>query len=104
MQLASIMAGSEGHGLSEDQLFELVVCAAIGQAVRQYASAHAALVATRLLPGYYDLDEQSLRDRWTAGESLARITRVEDKPWGMREFALADVDNNLLRIGAPLKR
>jgi len=72
--------------------------------VRDADAAHAALVATRLLPGYYDLDEQSLRDRWTAGESLARITRVEDKPWGMREFALADVDNNLLRIGAPLKR
>lgn len=30
-------------GLSEDQIFEIVVCAAIGQATRQYDSANAAL-------------------------------------------------------------
>jgi hypothetical protein len=32
-------------GLSEDQVFELVVCAAIGQATRQYDTALAALEA-----------------------------------------------------------
>ena len=32
-------------GLSEDQIFELVVCAAIGEATRQYESALAALKA-----------------------------------------------------------
>jgi alkylhydroperoxidase/carboxymuconolactone decarboxylase family protein YurZ len=32
-------------GLSEDQLFEIMVCAAIGQAHRQYTSALAALAA-----------------------------------------------------------
>ncbi len=32
-------------GLSEDQIFELVVCAAIGQATRQYASGLMALDA-----------------------------------------------------------
>jgi hypothetical protein len=32
-------------GLSEDQLFEIVVCAAVGQATRQYNSALAALEA-----------------------------------------------------------
>ena len=32
-------------GLSEDQVFEIVVCAAIGQATRQYDAAHAALEA-----------------------------------------------------------
>ena len=32
-------------GLSEDQIYELVVCAAIGQATRQYESALAALSA-----------------------------------------------------------
>jgi hypothetical protein len=31
-------------GLSEDQIFELVVCAAVGQATRQYDTARAALV------------------------------------------------------------
>jgi len=32
-----------GSGLSEDQVFEIVVCAAIGQASRQYQAALAAL-------------------------------------------------------------
>jgi hypothetical protein len=32
-------------GLSEDQVFEIVVCAAIGQATRQYDTALAALLA-----------------------------------------------------------
>ena len=34
-------------GLSEDQIFEIVVCAAIGQASRQYDSAKAALEKAR---------------------------------------------------------
>lgn len=32
-------------GLSEDEIFELVVCAAVGQAARQYDAAMAALAA-----------------------------------------------------------
>jgi hypothetical protein len=32
-------------GLSEDQIFEIVVCAAVGQATRQYDTAFAALEA-----------------------------------------------------------
>jgi alkylhydroperoxidase/carboxymuconolactone decarboxylase family protein YurZ len=32
-------------GLSEDQIFEIVICAAIGQASRQYATALAALAS-----------------------------------------------------------
>jgi hypothetical protein len=32
-------------GLSEDQIYEIVVCAAIGQATRQYQNALAALSA-----------------------------------------------------------
>ena len=34
-------------GFSEDQIFEIVVCAAIGQACRQYEVAKAALEAAR---------------------------------------------------------
>jgi len=42
------IAAASTSGLSEDQIFELVVCAAIGQATRQYDSALAALdAATR---------------------------------------------------------
>ena len=34
-------------GSSEDQIFEIVVCAAIGQATRQYVAARSALEAAR---------------------------------------------------------
>jgi hypothetical protein len=37
------IAAATASGLSEDQLFEIVVCAAIGQATRQYDTALAAL-------------------------------------------------------------
>ena len=39
------IAGTRKSGLSEDQVFEIVVCAAIGQATRQYDTALAALEA-----------------------------------------------------------
>jgi alkylhydroperoxidase family enzyme len=39
------IAGARASGLSEDQIFEIVVCAAIGQATPQYDAALAALEA-----------------------------------------------------------
>lgn len=39
------IAAAVAIGLSEDQIFEIVVCAAIGQATRQYDAALAALDA-----------------------------------------------------------
>lgn len=39
------IATATASGLSEDEIFELVVCAAIGQATRQYDAAVAALKA-----------------------------------------------------------
>jgi|SRR5271163_4304021 len=39
------MNAARESGLSEDQVFEIVVCAAIGQATRQYDTALAALEA-----------------------------------------------------------
>lgn len=30
---------------------------------------------------------------------IPRMDGLEDKPWGMREFAVVDADGNLLRIG-----
>jgi hypothetical protein len=39
------IAGARESGLSEDQIFEIVVCAAIGQAKRQYDTALASLEA-----------------------------------------------------------
>ena len=40
------ISAARGADLSEDQVFELVVCAAVGQATRQYDAALAALDAT----------------------------------------------------------
>lgn len=37
------VAAVRAAGLSEDQIFEIVICAAVGQASRQYSSALAAL-------------------------------------------------------------
>lgn len=42
---------ARASGLSEDQIFEIVVCAAIGQAARQYDAALAALEAATERPG-----------------------------------------------------
>jgi hypothetical protein len=39
------IAAATASGLSEDQIFEIVVCAAVGQATRQYDAALAALEA-----------------------------------------------------------
>ena len=39
------IAAAKAMGLSEDQIFEMVVCAAIGQSTRQYDAALAALSA-----------------------------------------------------------
>jgi len=30
---------------------------------------------------------------------IPRMERLEDKPWGMREFAVIDPEGNLLRVG-----
>lgn len=35
---------------------------------------------------------------------IPRQDALEDKPWGMREFAIVDPDGNLLRIGQNLRR
>lgn len=33
---------------------------------------------------------------------IPRITSLEDKPWGMREFAIIDEDGSLIRVGQEL--
>lgn len=41
------IAAAKASGLAEDEIFELVVCAAVGQATRQYETALGALAETR---------------------------------------------------------
>lgn len=36
------------------------------------------------------------------GQGIPRMSTVEDKPWGMREFHVVDPDGTLLRIGQSL--
>jgi DNA-binding MarR family transcriptional regulator len=50
----------------------------------------------------FDADDAALRRRWAAQRDLSRVGPVEDKPWRVREFALADPTNNLLRVGHPI--
>jgi hypothetical protein len=46
-----------------------------------------------------------VRRRWRAGEPVGLLSeRVEDKPCGVREFSLRDLDNNQLRFGRQLSR
>jgi hypothetical protein len=50
------LAAARESGLSEDQTFEIVVCAAIGQATRQYETAAAALAAATEEDGHATRD------------------------------------------------
>lgn len=36
------------------------------------------------------------------GVGIPRIIALEDKPWGMREFAIVDEDGSLIRVGQEL--
>lgn len=37
------------------------------------------------------------------GSGIPRVDKLEDKPWGLREFAIVDPDGNLVRIGQVIK-
>ncbi len=37
-------------------------------------------------------------------QGIPRMDTLENKPWGMREFAVVDPDGNLLRVGQPVER
>jgi len=50
------IAAAMSSGLSEDQIFEIVVCAAVGQATRQYDTALAALNAATERSGHAPAD------------------------------------------------
>jgi catechol 2,3-dioxygenase-like lactoylglutathione lyase family enzyme len=49
------------------------------------------------------LDVESIYQQCLANDfprgGIPRMERLEDKPWGLREFAIVDPDGNLLRIG-----
>jgi catechol 2,3-dioxygenase-like lactoylglutathione lyase family enzyme len=45
-----------------------------------------------------DVDAVYERSRERGGEI---VSELEQKPWGLREFSLRDLDGNVLRIGSP---
>lgn len=51
-------------------------------------------------------DVNALDAEWAAlglpSSGIPRLVRAEDKPWGMRELALLDLNGNLIRAGQEL--
>ena len=93
--------GFEGgaHGFSQDYaIFTLGT-------IELHFFAHAELVPAESWAGCYIRvgDVQSLYEAGLASgltdSGIPRIHRLEDKPWGLKEFAIVDPDGNLLRIG-----
>lgn len=71
---------------------------------------HKALVPAESSAGCY-IRVQDAESIYTAFASaqlpkrgIPRMDAIEDKPWGLREFAIVDPDGNLLRIGQLLER
>jgi catechol 2,3-dioxygenase-like lactoylglutathione lyase family enzyme len=66
---------------------------------------HQALVPADSWAGCYirvaDVDSfrQACSSSQLPSTGIPRITAIEDKLWGMREFAIVDCDGNLVRIG-----
>jgi uncharacterized glyoxalase superfamily protein PhnB len=56
---------------------------------------HTPVVVWLNLNNKQEVDE--LFERWTAGGARI-IEAVEDKPWNLREFRVADLDGNQLRV------
>lgn len=71
---------------------------------------HSELVPAHSSAGCYIrvLDVQSIYEAFSAkglpNVGIPRMDRLEDKPWGLREFAVVDPDGNLLRIGQVIRR
>lgn len=67
--------------------------------------AHAGLRPEESFAGCYvrvgavDAVFERFRQAKLPGQGIPRMDAVENKPWGMREFAVIDEDGNLIRIG-----
>jgi catechol 2,3-dioxygenase-like lactoylglutathione lyase family enzyme len=76
-----------------------------GATVELHFFRHEALVPAESSAGCYlrvtDVDRihREFSAAGLAPRGIPRIDRLEDKPWGLREFAIVDPDGNLVRIG-----
>lgn len=74
-------------------------------AVEIHFFTHKELVPAESSAGCYlrVLDVESIYRAFAAcslpKQGIPRMDTLEDKPWGLREFAVVDPDGNLLRIG-----
>lgn len=74
-------------------------------AVELHFFTHEELVPTDSSAGCYirvlDVEEifRSFSSSQLPRKGIPRMDALEDKPWGLREFAIVDLDGNLLRIG-----
>jgi catechol 2,3-dioxygenase-like lactoylglutathione lyase family enzyme len=71
---------------------------------------HEELVPAESSAGCYirvlDVDSvyRSMSDSGLPRKGIPRLDALEDKPWGLREFAVVDPDGNLVRIGQIIVR
>jgi catechol 2,3-dioxygenase-like lactoylglutathione lyase family enzyme len=74
-------------------------------AVELHFFTHKELVPAESSAGCYIrvLDVESIYRSFSSSQlprtGIPRMDTLEDKPWGLREFAIVDPDGNLLRIG-----
>jgi catechol 2,3-dioxygenase-like lactoylglutathione lyase family enzyme len=74
-------------------------------AVELHFFTHRGLVPAESSAGCYIRvsDAESIHRAFAASQlprtGIPRMDALEDKPWGLREFAIVDPDGNLLRIG-----
>ena len=79
-------------------------------AIELHFFTHGELVPAESFSGCYIRvrDVQSIYEACSASglpdHGLPRMSHLEDKPWGLREFAVVDPDGNLLRIGQFFER
>lgn len=79
-------------------------------AVELHFFRHPSIVPAESSAGCYIrvLDVQSIFQAFSSSglprTGIPRMDILEDKPWGLREFAVVDLDGNLLRIGEVINR
>ena len=79
-------------------------------AVELHFFTHRELVPAESSAGCYIrvLDVESIYKSFSSSQlprsGIPRMEVLEDKPWGLREFAIVDPDGNLLRVGQVILR
>ena len=79
-------------------------------AVELHFFTHRELVPAESSAGCYIrvLDVESIYKSFSSSQlprsGIPRMEILEDKPWGLREFAIVDPDGNLLRVGQVISR